>query len=44
VNVTLIESNNILNAFDERLRSYAEKKMRQRDRFHLVQAAVTGLF
>ena len=41
-NVTLIESHNILNSFDERLRRYAETKMRQRERFHLVQAAVTG--
>ncbi|KAK3086417.1 hypothetical protein FSP39_018177 [Pinctada imbricata] len=41
VNVTLIESNQILSSFDERLRKYAEKKIKQRDRFKLIQSAVT---
>ncbi len=42
VQVTLIESQQILGAFDKRLRSYAEKKIRERDRFNLVNAAVVG--
>ena len=42
VQVTLVESNQILGSFDERLRAFAEKKIKQRDRFQLVQASVTG--
>lgn len=41
VNVTLVESQQILGSFDERLRSFAEKKIKQRDRFHLVKSSVT---
>ncbi|XP_025093077.1 probable NADH dehydrogenase isoform X2 [Pomacea canaliculata] len=40
VQVTLVESNQILGAFDKRLQSYAEKKMKQRKRFNIVQSAV----
>ena len=42
VHVTLVESKNILNSFDEHLRVFAEKKIRSRSRFHLVQASVNG--
>lgn len=41
VNVTLIESNQILASFDESLRKYAEKKIKERDRFRLVKSTVT---
>ncbi|XP_060075862.1 uncharacterized protein LOC132555532 [Ylistrum balloti] len=41
VRVTLIESNQILGAFDERLRKYAEKKIKERNRFTLLQSSVT---
>ncbi|XP_022235771.1 internal alternative NAD(P)H-ubiquinone oxidoreductase A1, mitochondrial-like [Limulus polyphemus] len=41
VQVTLIESNKILSSFDKRLQSYAEKKIKERDRFNLVQSSVT---
>ncbi|XP_014664951.1 PREDICTED: internal alternative NAD(P)H-ubiquinone oxidoreductase A1, mitochondrial-like isoform X1 [Priapulus caudatus] len=40
VNVTLIEASQILSMFDARLRKYAEKKIRERDRFNLLQAVV----
>lgn len=43
VQVTLVESNQILGAFDKRLQSYAEKKMKQRKRFNIVQSAVVGM-
>ena len=39
--VTLIEAKQILPSFDEKLRKFAEKKMRQRDQFELVQSSVT---
>ncbi|KAK7488255.1 hypothetical protein BaRGS_00020562 [Batillaria attramentaria] len=41
VRVTLVESNQILSAFDARLRSYAEKKITQRKGFSLIQSSVT---
>lgn len=41
VSVTLIEARQILPSFDEKLRTFAEKKMRQRDQFDLVQSSVT---
>ncbi|XP_061189743.1 uncharacterized protein LOC133197642 [Saccostrea echinata] len=41
VHVTLVESNQILGSFDERLRNYAEKKIKERDRFKLVKSSVT---
>ncbi|XP_071181038.1 uncharacterized protein [Mytilus edulis] len=41
VNVTLVESNQILASFDESLRKYAEKKIKERDRFQLVKSIVT---
>ena len=42
VKVTIIESNQILSSFDERLRKYAETKIRQRPGFTLLKDAVTG--
>ena len=42
VKVTLIESNKILASFDKKLQSFAEKKIRSRERFTLLQSAVTG--
>ncbi|XP_056008632.1 uncharacterized protein LOC125653144 [Ostrea edulis] len=41
VHVTLVESNQILSSFDERLRHFAEKKIKERDRFKLVKSSVT---
>ena len=41
VSVTLIEARQILPSFDAKLREFAEKKMRQRDQFELVQSSVT---
>ncbi|XP_041347416.1 internal alternative NAD(P)H-ubiquinone oxidoreductase A1, mitochondrial-like [Gigantopelta aegis] len=38
--VTLIESNQILSSFDDRLRSFATKKIKERARFDLVQSSV----
>ena len=43
VHVTLIESNQILSSFDERLRKYATKKMKSRKGFTLEQDSVTGI-
>ncbi|KAL5017674.1 hypothetical protein ScPMuIL_007263 [Solemya velum] len=40
VSVTLVESNQILSSFDERLRKYAEKKIKERDRFNMIQSSV----
>lgn len=40
VHVTLIESNQILGSFDDKLRKYAEKKIKERSRFELKQASV----
>ena len=41
INVTLVESNQILASFDKRLQKYAEKKLKKREHFHLVQSSVT---
>ena len=41
VKVTLVESQKILGAFDNRLQSYAEKKFRERKNFNLVNGMVT---
>lgn len=41
VRVTLIEARQILPSFDEKLRTFAESKMRQRDQFELLQSSVT---
>lgn len=41
VSVTLIEARQILPSFDAKLRDFAERKMRQRDQFQLVQSSVT---
>jgi hypothetical protein len=40
--VTLIESQQILGSFDAHLRSYAEKKIKERKRFNLIQSSVVG--
>ena len=40
--MSLIESRGILNAFDEGLRKFAEKKIKARDRMELVKSSVTG--
>ena len=40
--VTLVESNQILGSFDDKLRSFAEKKIKARNRFSLKQSSVTG--
>ncbi|XP_076800295.1 putative NADH dehydrogenase [Clavelina lepadiformis] len=40
VKVTLVEANKILGSFDKSLREYAEKKIRKRKEFELLQAAV----
>ena len=42
VKVTLVESNQILSSFDQRLRNYAEKKIKSRHGFTLKQDFVTG--
>ncbi|KXJ16728.1 probable NADH dehydrogenase [Exaiptasia diaphana] len=41
VRVTLIEAQHILPSFDEKLRQFAERKMRQRNQFKLLQSSVT---
>ena len=41
VSVTLIEARQILPSFDAKLRDFAERKMRQRDQFQLLQSSVT---
>ena len=40
VRVTLIEADKILGSFDQGLREYAERKIRKRDQFNLLQAVV----
>ncbi|KAK3776038.1 hypothetical protein RRG08_044422 [Elysia crispata] len=40
VKVTLVESNKILSAFDERLQAYAEKKLKERKGFEMKQSSV----
>lgn len=43
VKVTLIESNQILSSFDDRLRKYAEKKLQERKGFELKKDLVTAV-
>ena len=43
VRVTLVESNQILSSFDEKLRNYAAKKIQERKGFTLMQDFVTGM-
>ncbi|CAL1536169.1 unnamed protein product [Lymnaea stagnalis] len=38
--VTLVESNKILSSFDARLQAYAEKKIKQRKGFNIMQSSV----
>ena len=40
VQVTLVEPHQILPSFDKKLRAFAEKKIQQRSRFHLIQSGV----
>ncbi|KAH9525427.1 Internal alternative NAD(P)H-ubiquinone oxidoreductase A1, mitochondrial [Bulinus truncatus] len=40
IRVTLVESNKILSSFDSRLQAFAEKKIRQRKGFTIVQSSV----
>jgi NADH:ubiquinone reductase (non-electrogenic) len=40
VQVTLIEPHQILPSFDKKLRAFAEKKIKQRSRFNLIQSGV----
>ena len=40
--MTLVEASQILYSFDKRLQNYAEKKMKQRENFNLVQSSVIG--
>ncbi len=42
VQVTLVEADQILSAFDEKLRNYTEKLMRKRESMNIVQASVVG--
>ena len=42
VRVTLVEANEILSAFDSRLRSYTERLINKRSAMDIVKAAVTG--
>ena len=42
IQVSLIESQEILGAFDKRLKKYAEKKMRKRKNFQLIKSSVIG--
>lgn len=43
VRVTLVESNQILSSFDEKLRNYASKKIQERKGFTLMQDMVTAV-
>lgn len=43
VKVTLVEANQILSSFDTRLRSYAERKIRQRSQMNLLSGSVVGM-
>lgn len=42
VKVTLVEATDILSAFSDALRQYAEKKIKKRDQFTLLKDAVAG--
>ena len=44
VKVTLIEANQILSSFDDKLRRYAERKIKQRSQMDLLQGAVVGMY
>ncbi len=44
IRVTVIEKKGILGAFDLKLRAFAEKKIRARPGYQLLQASVTGYF
>lgn len=44
VKVTLIEANQILSSFDGKLRSYAERKIKQRSQMHLLSGSVVGMY
>ena len=41
--MTLVEANEILSAFDSKLRSYTERLMKKRKAMHIAKAAVTGI-
>ena len=41
VQVTLVEANEILSAFDGKLRAYTERLINKRKGMHIVKAAVT---
>ncbi|KAK3576591.1 hypothetical protein CHS0354_011268 [Potamilus streckersoni] len=43
VRVTLVESNQILSSFDERLRNFAERKIKERSGFNLLKDSVTSV-
>ena len=43
VQVTLVEANEILSAFDSRLRSYTERLISKRSAMQIVRASVTGI-
>ena len=40
--VTIIEAQQILSSFDDRLQRYAEKKISQRKQMQIIQDSVTG--
>lgn len=42
VHVTLVEANEILSAFDGKLRSYTERLISNRKAVNIVKATVTG--
>ena len=42
VHITLVEANEILSAFDAKLRSYTERLIRKRERMQIVKASVTS--
>jgi hypothetical protein len=42
VNVTLVESRRILDSFDARLRTFAEKKLASRQNFTMLHSSVTS--
>ena len=44
VRVTLIEANEILSAFDSKLRSYTERIISKRGAMNIVKAAVTSKY
>ena len=40
--ITLVEANEILPSFDDKLRGYTERLIRKRKRMEIINAAVTG--